>query len=659
MASAPGVLPPPPPPPLGAQPAPSRPIDCRAPPAARAAAARPAAARNKKTNPPPPLPPTTKNHPSTLKGEPYDPDGKFFGNFPYPYMNGLLHLGHAFSLSKLEFAAGYHRLLGKRVLFPQGFHCTGMPIKACADKLDREIREYGCPPVFPSEQEEEEKPAADAATTAADAAAASAAAASAAADKDPSKFVGKKSKAQAKKGTAATQWQILRQSGIPEEEIPAFRDPAHWLRYFPPRAMEDIRALGCGVDWRRAFITTDLNPYYDSFVRWQMQTLRAQGKIVKDKRHAIYSPLDGQPCADHDRATGEGVGPQEYTLIKLKALPEEGASALPGALAAVAAQAPGGAFLLAATLRPETMYGQTNAWVLPEGDYGAFEGLNGEAYVCTRRAALNLSYQELLPEQHRGQPKQLAALKGQDLIGLRVDAPNAPAPVRVLPLLTILTNKGTGVVTSVPSDSPDDYTALKDLQSKPKLREKFGVAEEWGVEGLQPIHIIDIPGFDGPAAPAVCAQLKVASQNDAAKLAEAKGMVYLKVRERGVGFFLRSCGRARSLAPRRAPLFSPSAPLPIPIDGSTDRSTSRTYAPITHRQRAASLPRDPPSSSHDDNTHGGAFRPYFRGPEPIQWRGGKTSRPGMTTVWGPPPTARSGLFFYRCLPLKKGPNPPS
>lgn len=35
---------------------------------------------------------------------------------------------------------------------------------------------------------------------------------------------------------------------------------------------------------------------------------------------AIYSPLDGQPCADHDRATGEGVGPQEYVLIKMRAL---------------------------------------------------------------------------------------------------------------------------------------------------------------------------------------------------------------------------------------------------------------------------------------------------------------------------------------------------
>lgn len=57
-------------------------------------------------------------------GEPV-PEGKFFGNFPYPYMNGVLHLGHAFSISKLEFAAAYHRLIGERVLFPQGFHCTG------------------------------------------------------------------------------------------------------------------------------------------------------------------------------------------------------------------------------------------------------------------------------------------------------------------------------------------------------------------------------------------------------------------------------------------------------------------------------------------------------------------------------------------------------
>lgn len=42
-------------------------------------------------------------------------DEKFFCNFPYPYMNGRLHLGHTFSLSKCEFAVRYQRLKGKRV----------------------------------------------------------------------------------------------------------------------------------------------------------------------------------------------------------------------------------------------------------------------------------------------------------------------------------------------------------------------------------------------------------------------------------------------------------------------------------------------------------------------------------------------------------------
>jgi leucyl-tRNA synthetase len=46
-------------------------------------------------------------------------------------MNGTLHVGHTFTLSKVEFTAGWARMQGKNVLFPMGFHCTGMPIKAC------------------------------------------------------------------------------------------------------------------------------------------------------------------------------------------------------------------------------------------------------------------------------------------------------------------------------------------------------------------------------------------------------------------------------------------------------------------------------------------------------------------------------------------------
>jgi len=73
--------------------------------------------------------------------------------FPFPYMNGRLHLGHTFSMSKCEFAARFNRMDGKRVLFPFAFHCTGMPIKACADKLAREMEEFGFPPQFPATEQ--------------------------------------------------------------------------------------------------------------------------------------------------------------------------------------------------------------------------------------------------------------------------------------------------------------------------------------------------------------------------------------------------------------------------------------------------------------------------------------------------------------------------
>lgn len=55
--------------------------------------------------------------------------------FPYAYMNGKLHLGHAFSLTKCDFNAWYKRLCGFNVLFPFGYHCTGMPISAASMKL--------------------------------------------------------------------------------------------------------------------------------------------------------------------------------------------------------------------------------------------------------------------------------------------------------------------------------------------------------------------------------------------------------------------------------------------------------------------------------------------------------------------------------------------
>lgn len=55
---------------------------------------------------------------------------------------------------------------------------------------------------------------------------------------------------------------------IPEQEIAKFADPYYWIHYFPPLNKVDLMRFGAPVDWRRAFITTDANPYYNSFIEW-------------------------------------------------------------------------------------------------------------------------------------------------------------------------------------------------------------------------------------------------------------------------------------------------------------------------------------------------------------------------------------------------------
>jgi len=129
-------------------------------------------------------------------------------------MNGPLHLGHAFSASKMEFAARYQHFQGKNVLFPFSFHCTGMPIYAMAKRISLE---------------------------------------------DPKAI------------------KIAVDSEIPEESVKDFSDPQRWLDYFPAKGKRDMQSFRGLIDWRRSFITTDRNPYYDSFVQWQFTKLKEKG----------------------------------------------------------------------------------------------------------------------------------------------------------------------------------------------------------------------------------------------------------------------------------------------------------------------------------------------------------------------------------------------
>ncbi|ELP85013.1 leucyl-tRNA synthetase, cytoplasmic, putative [Entamoeba invadens IP1] len=425
---------------------------------------------------------------------------KFMPTFPFPYMNGRLHLGHTFTLTKAEFAARYHKLKGEAVVFPFGFHCTGMPIKACADKLKNEIEKYGCPPVFKDDEEVTETKTVRAVE---------------AIDAHHS------NKAKAKQKGGKHQWDILKSNGIPESDIPKFVDPLHWLEYFPTCGVEDLKLMGLAVDWRRSFITTDHNKFYDSFVQWQFWRLKNLGKILFGKRYTIYSPLDGQPCADHDRSSGEGVLPQEYTAIKMKVL--ETKSELVNKFMKEGKSV----FLIAGTLRPETMYGQTNCWIHPDIEYHLFEMKNGEIVVCTQRCGNNLVYQELLKaEPVNGKAVTLGSVKGSELLGAALKAPlTSYEKIYTLPMTTILEDKGTGIVTSVPSDSPDDYMNIFVLKNKPEYRKKLNVEDKWVVP-FDLIEICEIPELGKHAAKTVCEQMKIKSPNDRTLLDEAKEKVY-------------------------------------------------------------------------------------------------------------------------------------
>ena len=119
-------------------------------------------------------------------------------------------------------------------------------------------------------------------------------------------------------------------------------------------------------------------------------------------------------------------------------------------------------YMPAATLRPETMYGQTNCFIKPESVYGIFAMNNDEYFICSDRSALNMAYQNMTKEF--GKVFKVGEVNGSELIGMPLKAPLATFEVvYCLPMDTISMFKGTGIVTSVPSDSPDDWACLRDL----------------------------------------------------------------------------------------------------------------------------------------------------------------------------------------------------
>ena len=356
---------------------------------------------------------------------------KFFVTFPYPYMNGYPHAGQAYTLMRVEAFARYKRMQGFNVLFPQGWHATGSPIDTAAKRV----------------AEKEEK-----------------------------------------------QISILKSMGFKDKDIPKFKDPEHWIKTFSKAAEQDYRTFGVSIDWRRSFVTTDLNPRYSKFIQWQFNRLKENGYVIKGEHPVVWCPKENAPVGDHARAEGEGEVPEEIVLIKFRY---------------------GHLIIPTATYRPETSYGVTNLWINPKVEYVEAK-VNDELWIVSEPSVEKLKNQKFKVDV-------IKKIKAKELLNKVCENPVTKNKVPILPAEFVNAENGTGIVMSVPSHAPYDWIALKEIQSNP---EKFGVLKDV-VKNVSPISLIKLQGFGAHPAIEICEHLKIKNQKDE-KLEEATKEIYKK-----------------------------------------------------------------------------------------------------------------------------------
>lgn len=291
--------------------------------------------------------------------------------------------------------------------------------------------------------------------------------------------------------------EYLLNNGCPPEKLEQLKDPTGVVEFFNQVYVNDYwKRFGFLADWRRFTCTT--HPEYSKFIQWQFRKLKARGLLIQKPYFAPACVNCGPVAIDAsetDLQRGGSAETNEYTLLKFRF---------------------GDMFLVAATLRPETVYGQTNFWVNPDVDYDMVR-LGSETWIISHEAYEKLKYQkEGLEVQGR--------IKGRDLVGVKCIAPVIHREILVLPASFCDPNVGTGLVTSVPSDAPDDWIALKNLQEDFDALAKYDL-DETEVRAIQPISIIDTKGWGPLPAVEIVERMGIKKSGDI-RLVEAKKEIY-------------------------------------------------------------------------------------------------------------------------------------
>jgi leucyl-tRNA synthetase len=237
--------------------------------------------------------------------------------------------------------------------------------------------------------------------------------------------------------------------------LESFKEPQNIADYFSRVIIKDFMDLGYSIDWSRKFTSAD--PFYQEIVKWQFLKLESKGLIKKGRYPILYSIKDENAVGEDDIKDGdtEKVSIEEFTGVLFK----------------------GSKFyLMAASLRPETIFGVTNIWINPDAEYVMLK-YNGMDIVMSRDGYIKFSL------QHEN-VKYMSQIPQEDIIKEKFLVPLQDNKVDVIKADFVDPDNGTGIVYSVPGHSIFDFLYYKKNNIKNPIKKVVKLESKVSVESL-------------------------------------------------------------------------------------------------------------------------------------------------------------------------------
>ena len=181
---------------------------------------------------------------------------KFFIIFAYPGISGYLHLGHMRSYTYPDAIARYKRMRGFNVLFPAGFHASGLPAVGFAKKVERGDKKW---------------------------------------------------------------IRYLKENGTPDDIIEKLKDPYFVVEYFSKKYVKDWKRFGYLIDWRRltSTISPEYNRFIEWQFKKLMDAGLLVQKPHYAPYCPVDGPIAVDP-SETDVSKGGNASILEFTVIKFK-----------------------------------------------------------------------------------------------------------------------------------------------------------------------------------------------------------------------------------------------------------------------------------------------------------------------------------------------------